>query len=162
VTLTEAGPDRVLVEGGAGRPRPETLKVSVGCRDGFIGEGQISYAGPDAVERGRLALEVVARRLELTGASFKEIRYDLIGVDSVHGAKLSRAHARPPEVRARVAARAETLRDAVRVGNEVEALYTNGPAAGGGVTRSAREVVAMFSAIVPRDLATPVVHYETS
>jgi hypothetical protein len=162
VTLTESGPDRVRVEGGAGRARPEALKVSVGCRDGFIGEGQISYAGPDAVERGRLALEIVARRLELTGAAFDEIRYDLIGVDSLLGAMRSRADARPSEVRARVAARTRTLRDAVRVGGEVEALYTNGPAAGGGVARSAREVVAMFSAIVPRDLATPVVQYEAT
>jgi hypothetical protein len=162
VTLTEAGPDCVLVKGGAGRARPETLKVSVGCHDGFIGEGQISYAGSDAVERGRLALEIVAQRLELTGAAFDEIRYDLIGVDSIHSAKLSQADSRPSEVRARITARTGTLRDAVRVGNEVEALYTNGPAAGGGVTRSAREIVAMFSAIVPRNLATPVVHYETT
>jgi hypothetical protein len=162
VTLTGAGPNRVRVEGGAGRARPETLKVSVGCRDGFIGEGQISYAGPDAVERGRLALEVVARRLELTGAAFDEIRYDLIGVDSILGAALSRVDTRPSEVRARVAARTGTLRDAVRVGNEVEALYTNGPAGGGGVTRSAREIVAMFSTIVPRDLATPLVQYEST
>jgi hypothetical protein len=162
VTLTEDGPDRVVVRGGAGRARPETLKVSVGCRDGFIGEGQISYAGADAVERGRLALEVVAERLELIGAVFDEIRCDLIGVDSIHGAKLSRSGARPSEVRARVAARTRTWADAVRIGNEVEALYTNGPAAGGGVTKSAREIVAMFSALVPRDLATPVVQYETT
>ena len=91
VTLTDAGPDRVLVKGGDGRSRPETLKVSVGCRFGFIGEGQISYAGPDAVERGGLALEIVAQRLELTRAAFDEIRYELIGVDSTFGAKLSRA-----------------------------------------------------------------------
>jgi hypothetical protein len=161
VTLTEAGFDRVLVQGGAGRARPATLKVSVGCRDGFIGEGQISYAGSDAEERGRLALEIVARRLQLTGAVFDEIRYDLIGVDSILGAQRSRADTRPSEVRARVTARTRTLRDAVRIGNEVEALYTNGPAAGGGVTRSAREVLAMSSAIVPRNLATPVVEYET-
>ncbi len=57
-----------------------------------------------------------------------------------------------------MAARTSTLRDAVRIGNEVEALYTNGPAAGGGVTKSAREVIAMFSTLVPRDLARPVVH----
>jgi hypothetical protein len=162
VALTEISPDRVRVEGGAGRPRPETLKVSVGCRDGFIGEGQISYAGPDAVGRGRLALEVVARRLELTGAAFEEIRYDLIGGDSILGANRSRADAGPSEVRARVAARTRTLGDAVRIGNEVEALYTNGPAAGGGVTRSAREIIAMLSAIVPRELVTPVVQYETT
>ena len=160
VTLTETGPDRVRVEGGAGRARPEFLKVSVGCRDGFVGEGQISYAGSDATERGRLALEIVARRLELTGAALREVRYDLIGVDAIHGTRLSQASTRPCEVRARVAARAKTLRDAVRVGNEVEALYTNGPAAGGGVAKSSREVIAMFSTFVSRNLAAPALHYE--
>jgi hypothetical protein len=30
------------------------------------------------------------------------------------------------------------------------------------VTKSAREVIAMFSALVPRDLARPVVHYEVT
>ena len=55
------------MRGGAGRPRPDTLKVSVGYLDSYIGEGQISYAGPGAVARARLALEIVAERLELTG-----------------------------------------------------------------------------------------------
>ena len=44
-----------------GRERPRALKVSVGHRDGYVGEGQISYAGPGAVARARLALDVVAR-----------------------------------------------------------------------------------------------------
>jgi hypothetical protein len=162
VTLTEAGPDRVLVRGGAGRARPERLKASMGCRDGFIGEGQISYAGPDAAARGRLALEVVVRRLELAGVAAEEVRCDLIGLDAIPGPRPPAADARPSEVRARVVARTSTHRDAVRIGNEVEALYTNGPAAGGGVTKSAREVIAMFSALVPRDLARPVVHYEVT
>jgi len=39
------------------------------------------------------------------------------------------------------------------VGQEVEALYLNGPAAGGGVTQSVREVIAVASALVPRDAA---------
>ena len=90
VTLTDAGPDRVLVRGGAGRARPGRLKASVGCRDGFIGEGQISYAGPDAVARGRLALEVVARRLELAGVAAAEIRCDLIGHDAILGPRRPR------------------------------------------------------------------------
>ncbi len=161
VTLTDAGLDRVLVRGGTGRARPSHLKASVGYRDGFIGEGQISYAGPDAVARGRLALEVVARRLELAGVAAEEIRFDLIGLDAVLGPRASAA-GHPSEVRVRVVARTSTLREAVRIGNEVEALYTNGPAAGGGVTRSAREVIAMSSTLVPRDLIRPVVHYEAT
>ena len=38
---------------------------------------------------------------------------------------------------------------AERVGQEVEALYLNGPAAGGGVTQSVREVVAVASTLIP-------------
>ena len=33
---------------------------------------------------------------------------------------------------------------------EVEALYISGPAAGGGVTQSVREVIAVASALIPR------------
>ena len=51
VPMVEAGRDRVAVDGATGGPRPETLKVSLGYRDGYIGEGQISYAGSGAVNR---------------------------------------------------------------------------------------------------------------
>jgi hypothetical protein len=100
--------------------------------------------------------------LELTGAAFREIRYDLIGIDAILGPSQAPAGFGPVEVRARVAARTDSLREALRIGNEVEALYTNGPAGGGGVARSAREVIAMFSALVPRHLANPAVHCETT
>jgi hypothetical protein len=63
-------------------------------------------------------------------------------------------------VRVRIAARTQTLVDAVRVGHEVEALYTNGPAAGGGATKSTREVLSMVSTFVPRDLVRCSVHCE--
>ena len=49
VRVTELAQDRVALDGAGGRPRPETLKVSLGFRDGYIGEGQISYAGAGAV-----------------------------------------------------------------------------------------------------------------
>jgi hypothetical protein len=154
VTIEEIGPDRVRVSGGRGTARPETLKVSVGYLDGFIGEGQISYAGPNAVARGHLGLDIVRERLQLTGVVISETRFELIGIDALHGDALSRAHD-PYEVRIRVAGRTESLREAVRIGNEVETLYTNGPAAGGGVTKSAREVVAVASVLLPRELAKP-------
>jgi hypothetical protein len=58
-TIEEIATDRVRVGGGRGTKRPDTLKVSVGYLDGYIGEGQISYAGSGALARGRLALEIV-------------------------------------------------------------------------------------------------------
>jgi hypothetical protein len=54
----------VQVRGGHGHPRPDLLKATLGYRDGFIGEGQISYAGPGAVARGRLALQLLQHRLQ--------------------------------------------------------------------------------------------------
>ena len=158
VKIEEVGKDCVRVTGGQGTQRPDTLKVSVGYLDSYIGEGQISYAGPNAVARGRLALDIVRERLKLTGVATTETRFDLIGVDSLHGGALG-ARSEPYEVRIRVTSRTDTLREAVRVGNEVETLYTNGPAGGGGATKSARDVVAVASVLLPRERATPSVRF---
>src|SRR5947208_2523267 len=154
VRVEEIGPDRVRVSGGRGSKRTGTLKVSVGYLDGFIGEGQISYAGPGALARAKLALEIVRQRLNLTGVATSELRFDLIGVDSLHGARVSAHTAEPYEVRVRVAGRTENLREAGRIGNEVETLYTNGPAAGGGPWKAARGVGAVASVLLPRQRAS--------
>jgi hypothetical protein len=159
VTIEEIGRDRVRISGGRGSKRTGTLKVSVGYVDSYIGEGQISYAGPGALARGRLALEIVRERLKLTGIASNELRFDLIGVDSMHGDLGAERANEPYEVRLRVAGRTENLREAVRIGNEVETLYTNGPAAGGGAFKSARDVVAVASVLLPRELATPSIQF---
>jgi hypothetical protein len=156
-TVTELGADRVMVQGVEGRERPRLLKVSVGCSDGFVGEGQISFAGPGAVSRARLALDVVAERLRMTGVRASELRLDLVGMNALHGDTLSSAGGDPYEVRARVTARCASMCDARRVGDEVETLYTNGPAGGGGVTKSAREVIAVTSEFMPREAVRPSV-----
>jgi Acyclic terpene utilisation family protein AtuA len=159
VTIEEIGKDRVRLRGGGGSERPPTLKVSVGYVDSFIGEGQISYAGPGALARGRLALDIVRERLKLTGVAASELRFDLIGLDSLHGSQVSARANEPYEVRVRVTGRTENLREAIRIGHEVETLYTNGPAGGGGATKSARDVVAVASVLLPRELAAPRVQF---
>ena len=82
--LTQVRYDEVAVTGITGTRRPDALKVSVGYLDGYVGEGEISYAGPNAVTRGRLALDLVRERLELTGMPAGEARFELVGVDAVH------------------------------------------------------------------------------
>jgi hypothetical protein len=158
ITVEELEPDRVLVRGGLGKPSPPSLKVSIGYIDGYIGEGQISYAGPGAVARGRLALDIVRERLKLTAVDMTEARFDIIGADALHGGTLS-AGSEPYEVRVRVAGRTASLAEAVRIGNEVETLYTNGPAGGGGAFKSAREVIAVASVLLPRELVSPAITY---
>src|SRR5450830_547802 len=152
VSFVEESVDRVRAQGAAGRARPERLKVSVGYLDGWIGEGQMSYGGPGAVARAQLAREVVLKRLELMGVEMQDVRAELIGMDSLHG---PRSSVEPWEVRLRVAARCEERSEAVRVGNEVETLYTNGPSGGGGASKSVRQVVAVASLLLPRDAVNP-------
>lgn len=159
VTFRQLGPDRVAVVGGGGTARPDRLKVSLGRKEGFIGEGAISYAGSTAVARGRLALDIIAERFRLIGLTPDETRFELIGVDAVAPETLVSAFA-PMEVRARVVARTQTRDDAERVGREVEALYTNGPAGGGGVTRSVSSVIGVVSTLIERDLVEPSVIFE--
>ena len=158
VTLSQVGTDRVFVTGATGQRRPDKLKVTVGHRDGFIGEGQISYAGLGAEARGQLALGVLKFRL----ADIKALdsRFELIGVNAIHGSNLAKGCA-PYEVRARAAMRVATRVDAETVAHEVEALYLNGPASGGGVTQSVREVIAAASVLIPREwVQTSVVFLE--
>ena len=152
VGFVDEGVDRVRAQGAGGRAPPAQLKVSVGYLDGWIGEGQMSYGGPGAVARAQLAREVVLKRLELMGVKMHDVRAELIGMDSLHG---PRSSVEPWEVRLRVAARCEARSDAVRIGNEVETLYTNGPSGGGGASKSVRQVVAVASLLLPRDAVNP-------
>jgi hypothetical protein len=156
VTMIENGPDRIRVTGGNGHPRSGLLKVSLGLQDGWIGEGQISYAGPGAVARGQLAADIVAERLRLLGVPCRETRGELIGVNAILGPEPGQPD--PREVRMRFAARTDNREDAERIGREVEALYLNGPAGGGGAWRSTRRVIGVLSTLVPEQLVTPRIH----
>ena len=162
VRFVELGPDRIAVSGGTGRPRPDTLKVSVGYFDSYVGEGQISYTGPGDLARARLALEIMRERLALTGIQTTETRFELIGVDAVHRGGLIAPDPDLAEVRLRVVGRTESMDEAVRIGNEVETLYTNGPAGGGGAWKSARQVVAVVSILLPQEQATAEISYEVA
>ncbi|AIO40296.1 hypothetical protein DM40_1997 [Burkholderia cenocepacia] len=155
VSVAEEAPDRVRVTGGRGSARTDTLKVSVAYVDGWIGEGQISYGGPGALARARLARDIVRERLALTGVAATELRFDLIGVDALYGDATPAMRGEPAEVRVRVAGRTATAAEAARIGNEVETLYTNGPAGGGGAFKAAREVIAVQSVLLPRAAVTP-------
>ena len=159
VNMVQSGPDRVTIGGAGGHRKSGMLKVSIGYIDSYVGEGQISYAGPGALARACLAQEIVASRLAMTGVALTEVRYDLIGVNALHGDRPAQ-EVEPFEVRLRVVGRADSMREAIRVGNEVETLYSCGPAGGGGATRSAREIVAIRSTLLPADQVTTAIHFE--
>ncbi|MCY4208704.1 MAG: DUF1446 domain-containing protein [Roseovarius sp.] len=153
VTLEEIGPDRVAVSGASGKPATGAIKVSVGYHDGWLGEGQISYAGANCVARGRLALDLIHARLADCGTGILEDRGDLIGID----ATCRRASLPLPalaDIRVRYAARCRDEATARRIGEEIEALYLCGPAGGGGVFKTVREIVGVASAFISAEHVT--------
>ncbi len=153
VRVADKGSDRVGVSTGSGEPRPRTLKVSVGYRAGFRCEAEISYAGSTALDRARLAGEVVTARLD---GSVPRLRVDYIGATALHGGPCV---VEPYECRLRVAGIAPTREAAEAVGHEVTALYTAGPAGGGGVRVAAEEVIGIVSTSLDRSLVEPRVTY---
>jgi hypothetical protein len=159
VRFEELGPDRVRVSGARGGERPLTLKVSTGFDAGLMAEGQISYAGPGAVARAYLARQILETRLHWMAPG--DLRIDFIGLDSMHGA-LSELGCEPYELRLRAAGRFFEKSDAQRLMHEVESLYVNGPAGGGGVFTSVRENIAMDAAFVPRALVAPEIGIEVT
>lgn len=155
VSLVQTEQDKIAITGGAGRQRSQFLKVSIGYHQGYIGEGEIGYAGQGALARAKLASEIIRERLGIVGARYNEIRYDLLGVDSLHSGASSERGYLPYEVRVRVAAKTATKEEAALIGDEVETLYTNGPAAGGGARKFVREIIAVVSALIPRERVKP-------
>ncbi len=112
------------------RPRTPTYKVMVGYHDGYIGEGEVGYAGTNAVARAKWSAEIVRSGCRMRGFSYSEIRVDYIGMSSLHG--MGGGRPEPYEVRLRIAARTTDRKAAQAVGFEVRTLHVNGPAGGGG------------------------------
>ena len=151
VYLAQVEKDRINVTGGNGAEKPTTLKVSIGYKAGFTGEGEITYAGAHALERAQLAGEIIHQRLN---CKFPDLRIDYIGHTSVHPSILATKH-QPYEVRLRVSGNAQTSAEAAIIGEEVEALYTNGPAGGGGARKYINEVIGIVSILIDRNLTNP-------
>ena len=156
VKFTQVAKDKVQVEGATGHPKTGTFKCSIGYKDCFIGDGEISYGGPGCLERGKLALEIIKERLELVAPDkFDELKFDIIGCNSLYWNPDFKYNEEPSEVRVRVAGRAKTKADADIIANEVEALYTNGPAGGCGATKRTRDIVSVASILVDRNDVKP-------
>jgi hypothetical protein len=150
VDFEERERDRVVVRGARARPRTDTYKVVVGYRDGWIGTGEIGYAGPNALARARMTEQIMRERLRKRGLKYEEIRVDYIGMSSLHGGAAQSAE--PYEVRLRIAGRTQSRKEAEALGFEVRTLHVNGPAGGGGGSNSIREVLAVKSLLLPRAL----------
>lgn len=152
----EQGPDRVAVRGASAAPRTDSYKVVVGYYDGWIGSGEVAYAGVNAVARARLAADTVKERFRLDGGVASEFQVDLIGMSSLHGEDGRTMAAEPYEVRLRIAARCPDKKNAHLLGDHVRQLNMQGPyGAGGPVNLGAKEIIAVDAVLIPRGWVRP-------
>jgi len=162
VTLRQAGPDRVRVEGIRGGPATDSYKVSISYLAGYKAVGQLTVSGPDALAKARVCADALWGRLARAGLRFEEKLTEFLGVDSCHGS-ITPAPAVVNEVVLRVGVK-DGRRDAVdRFGKELAPLVTSGPP---GVTGfaggrpKATEVLGFWPALIPKDRVRPEVVVE--
>lgn len=165
LTVEQLEENKVLVKGASGSQKTGLFKTSIGYKDCYIGEGEISYGGSGAFERAKLAGDIIKRRLEYIDLPLEELRIDYVGANSLYKDELSNIINKGrydfKEVRLKVAARTLSKETAEIIGNEVEALYTNGPAGGGGARKYVREIVSIASVLIPEsDIDIKVVYEE--
>ncbi len=164
VQLQDDGPDRVLVSGIRGGPRPPTLKTSITYAAGWKAIGTLVYSWPDALEKAQTADRIVRQRLSDLGLQFDEIYTEYFGVNACHG-DVAAPNEDPPEVQVRVGVRGQDRSAVDRFTRELIPLVLTGPPTGTGFgdgRPAVREVVAYWSSLLPREeIQTSVEVFET-
>lgn len=163
VLLDDLGQNRVRVTGASGQPRPDQLKVCIGYEDGWLGEAQVIYSWPDALEKAQRADQLLRKRLERAKLQSLEIRTDFIGYNALHG-PLAPVPTEPNEIVLRVAAHTRDQSEAEKIFRELVPLGLNGPptASGVGARSRPRELLALWPTLIPRDEVEPYVKIEVT
>lgn len=158
IQLEEEGPDRVRVYGVTGGPRTDFLKVSIAYTDGWKAVGTLVYSWPDAAAKARAADRVLRERLDRLGLEFDEVRTELVGWDSTHGALAGPPPDDLPEVQLRIAVRGRDRAAVDRFTREIAPLVLTGPPSvtgfAGGRPR-VQEIMAYWPALLARETVEP-------
>ena len=155
--LEDDGENRILVKGGKGKKAPQKLKATICCDNGFMGEAEISYAGPNALARAKLAGEVISERIQILGLQ-GQLRVEIIGAGSVHFSMDESSSYELPndgDYRVRTSAIYPKRYQAQQMVDEVMSLYCCGPAAGGGGRGYVTPQSSTASILVNREIVSP-------
>lgn len=156
--IKEIAENRVMVSGITGKPRTPTLKVSIGCEEGFIGEDMFFYAGEGALKRARLAEIILRERFKIVGLEAEELRIDYLGLNAIHGDMTPEIKYEPYEIAVRVAARTANREEAMKVGREVDGMAVSGVGMTGKRVPHqdrTREIIGVWSSLVDRNKISP-------
>lgn len=165
VELRETGTDRVVVSGTRGRPAPDHLKVSVTYQDGWRAGSTFFYVGDGAARAARCfaetALARARRKLKAFGApDYSETLIEVIGDGSAYGEALTRQDAKDVAVKLAVK-HADALAAGLVLRESIGLALAAPPGLSGfsGNRPKPSPVVRLFSFLLPREQAVPVVHF---
>ncbi|MFO0455769.1 MAG: acyclic terpene utilization AtuA family protein [Planctomycetota bacterium] len=164
IHLEQEAPNRVRVSGIKGAPPTPTLKVSCSFHEGYKIIGQLTIAGPEAVDKARLCADIVFDRLALDGLTFapEERFVEIVGTNVCH-AGIMASPAEPAEVILRIGARGMDRNKLDRLGMEIVPLVTSGPP---GVTGfaggrpKATDIISYWPALIDRNKVKTTVSVE--
>jgi hypothetical protein len=154
IHLDDLGGDRVRVHGVRGGPRTDFLKVSIAYASGWKATGTLTYAWPDAAAKARAADRILRERMDRLGLRFDEIRTELVGWDSTHGALVGEPPADLPEVQLRVGVRSDDKAAVERFTREIAPLVLTGPPSVTGFAGGrpwVQEIMAYWPALIRRE-----------
>ncbi|XP_020970107.1 uncharacterized protein LOC107621075 isoform X3 [Arachis ipaensis] len=130
---------------------PDKLLQLVPKECGWKGWGEISYGGYECVKRGKAAEYVVRSWMEETfpGGGLNEcIHSCIIGFDSLKACSLDNTS---QDIRLRMDGLFQHKDHALRFTTQFTALYTNGPAGGGGVSTGYKKEILLEKQLVRRE-----------
>ena len=164
IELQQDGLDRVKVSGVTGKAATDTYKVSMSFQNGYKIVGQLTVAGPDAVDKARLCADIVFERAAMDGAEFDEQdRFvEMVGTNVCHKG-IAAAPKEPAEVVLRIGAKSDDRKKLDRLGMEIVPLVTSGPP---GVTGfaggrpKATDIIGYWPALLEKSLVKTSVTVE--
>ncbi len=157
IELEDLGDDRVRVSGIRGSDATEFLKVSIAYTDGYKAVGTLTYSWPDAAAKARAAGRILRERLDRLGLRL-DVRTELVGWDSTHGALAGPPPPDLPEVQLRIGVRGEDPSHVERFTREIAPLVLTGPPSvtgfAGGRPR-VQEIMAYWPALIRKETVEP-------
>jgi hypothetical protein len=161
--LRETGSDEVTIDGCSGTSKTDTYKVSIAYRDGFMANGTLTIAGPDAVNKARRTGEIILQRLDRAGMKPENSNIECLGAgDCLPGLSTHRLDA--PEVVLRVAVRDSRREVVERFSKEMAPPVCSGLPGTTGYTSGrppVREVFAYWPALIAKDAVKPRVEFHS-
>ena len=163
--IEELSENRVMISEISGKPRTPTLKVSIGCQEGFIVEDMFFYAGEGALQRAQLAEKILRERFKIVGLKAEDLRIYYLGLNAIHGDMSPKPTHEPYEIAVRVAARTSTREEAMKIGREVDGMAVSGVGMTGKRVPHqdrTREIIGVWSSLVDRNAIHPTINFYES